>query len=210
MRSRCAAESAKKQTQTRAELRKFMSRQPLIARVRLVDAAGRVLADTRPGQSPLEQEALMLLEHLESNPGPADSATCFDVAQSEAIVLIAQTRDTASQRFLDRLLIGESFTGIALRPDRRRRWGIRSASVCVHRECAGAGRCGRRRASLTAVGVGQHLLVIRSESPLSDSSWRVGLAIPASGLYASTWQLCLVLTAIAIAATPWSPSPPGG
>ena len=56
-----------------------MLREPLVTRVRVLDPHAHVIADTRPGNSPLGEPALLLLEQVQGRVADTNQVTCFDI-----------------------------------------------------------------------------------------------------------------------------------
>jgi signal transduction histidine kinase/ActR/RegA family two-component response regulator len=186
-------------SRTRNELRQFKSRQPLVARLRLVDAAGRLLADTRPGQTPLTEEELSLLEYVDGGRQTIDSAVAFDVVDTEPLVLLAQVVTQKTSRApVGYLLVNLSPETLFSRLD-----GL--ASIARPGEFAfvsdAQGTVVWRSPPSTDESNAGDFLEYHATNPLADSTWRAGIAVPAAQFYQSTWQMCLLLSAIAAAAT---------
>ncbi|MGD9636259.1 MAG: ATP-binding protein [Pirellulales bacterium] len=183
---------------TRAELRKFLSRQPVVARVRLIDGAGRLLADTRPGESPLGPTELLFLEYLESEGDAIDAATSFEVIKTQPVVLVAQLVQPArSNSPSGYLLVNLSPAALFDRIAGVNFAGTPGAFAFVE-DTEGKMIVGTS-ADSDALST-ENVLASRATIPVDDSSWHVGIAIPSYRLYASTWHLCLLLSGIAAAA----------
>ncbi len=84
----------------REQLRGFVLQQPLISRLRVLNSRAQVMADTRPGESPLGEPDSLLLEKLQRDHAQRQVATGFDVVLGQPTVLIAREIRTGPENSL--------------------------------------------------------------------------------------------------------------
>jgi signal transduction histidine kinase/ActR/RegA family two-component response regulator len=206
----------------REELRDFVLRQPLISRVRVFDPRTQVISDTRPGNRPLGEPALMLLEQIQSQAFTGNQAARFDVVQGEpAILIIREIRaiqnsspagyllaDVSAKSLFEGLrdLHFETFPrAVAFVADANQRLIVCCGANCFPVPASAGDRIVLSKPTSTAdtdwyESTVNGLTYECVSTPIPGSSWQLGIALPKPELYAASTRLGRLLLAISAAA----------
>lgn len=207
----------------RAELHGFVLHEPLISRVRVVSPRGEVISDTRPGPSQLGDPAIAALAQIQDASVKKTKAIQFDSRLGQpTILVIREVRAAQGDALAGYVLVNASpqvvFDAVHRAPlesyphafafvvdpgqtlvmtgdSPRTGVSVADLQTLVQKSQPNASLDSRWSES-TLDGASFQCAFV----PIANSPWRIGIALPLSELYASTNQLCLLLSAVSAAA----------
>jgi signal transduction histidine kinase/CheY-like chemotaxis protein len=208
----------------REDLRSFILRQPLVSRVRVLNSRAQVVADTRPGDSPLGEPDSLLLEKIRSRPASSQVATGFDVILGQPTVLMArEISGPSNNSSVGYLLVSISPSSLFENVRSFRSDAYPNAVAYVtdaNRSLLAMSEPDQPLATSKSDARKLNTISISADSPdaalfdtlidgvrydclaasIPASPWKLGIAIPLSDLYASTIRLGGLLMLISAAA----------
>jgi signal transduction histidine kinase/AmiR/NasT family two-component response regulator len=197
----------------RQEINDFILRNPLVTRIRVVNPRYEVVADTRPGPSPVGKSALVLLQQGSGRPLAKKSMTSFaNVDGKPAILVLRQIAGLATGVPAGYLLVNISPPELLESVRTSRLDGYPQASAFVvdaDHQVVAIAESDRPLALPLRIAVPlngpptsekldpiawQELRLADvdyecASTPLLKSAWKLGLAIPTAELDAPAWRL---------------------